>query len=107
MRFKDYAILGDDIVIAHQGVAEEYRKIMEEMGGIINIDKSLISTNGSCEFAKRFIVRNDGDRRDISPLSSACIQLAYSNLATEMFSTLGCSFEGSWLSGHGQSRWES
>lgn len=95
VKFLDYAILGDDIVIAHRGVAEEYRRVMEEMGGIINLSKSLISTSGCCEFAKRFIVNNHADRQDISPLSTACVELAHSNLSTGVFRMLGCGFNQS------------
>ncbi|KAL0391406.1 UNVERIFIED_CONTAM: putative mitochondrial protein [Sesamum latifolium] len=42
-KFWDYAILGDDIVIADKRVAEAYMRIMDEMGGVISIQKSLIS----------------------------------------------------------------
>lgn len=94
-RFEDYALLGDDIVIADVAVATEYRRIMEEMGGVINLDKSLISHNGCCEFAKRFIMDNDGLRKDVSPISLACVLLAYSNLAVSTFRTLGCGFTAS------------
>jgi hypothetical protein len=56
--FEAYALLGDDIVIAHKAVAEEYLKVMAEIGVEINISKSLISVNGSTlEFAKRTFVR--------------------------------------------------
>ncbi|KAL2225302.1 UNVERIFIED_CONTAM: putative mitochondrial protein [Sesamum indicum] len=60
-KFWDYAILGDDIVIADKRVAEAYMRIMDEMGGVISIQKSLISHNGCCEFAKRFIIDNHID----------------------------------------------
>lgn len=38
-KFTDYALLGDDIVIADQKVAEEYRKIMDYLGVEISIQK--------------------------------------------------------------------
>lgn len=62
-KFWDYAILGDDIVIADKRVAEAYMRIMDEMGGVISIQKSLISHNGCCEFAKRFIIDNHIDSK--------------------------------------------
>lgn len=94
--FQDYAILGDDIIIADQRVAERYRALMEDIGGIINIDKSLISHNGTCEFAKRFIINNHTEKRtDCSPLSSACMILSFSALSASVFSVLNCSFKDS------------
>lgn len=54
--FTDYAVLGDDIVIANKQVAEAYLKIMVgEVGVEINIFKSLTSLKAlSLEFAKRY-----------------------------------------------------
>ncbi|KAL0391322.1 UNVERIFIED_CONTAM: putative mitochondrial protein [Sesamum latifolium] len=66
-KFWDYAILGDDIVIADKRVAEAYMRIMDEMGGVISIQKSLISHNGC----------------------------SYSSLAVSTFSTIGCKFHAS------------
>jgi len=54
--FSDYAVLGDDIVIASARVADSYRTIMEDLGVEINLSKSLISSTGACEFAKRLII---------------------------------------------------
>jgi len=51
-RFKDYAILGDDIVIADRRVAEVYKRTMDEAMAVISLEKSLVSFTGSCEFAK-------------------------------------------------------
>ena len=58
-----YKRQGDDIVIADKRVAEAYMRIMDEMGGVISIQKSLISHNGCCEFAKRFIIDNHIDSK--------------------------------------------
>lgn len=55
--FRDYAILGDDIVIANGAVARSYFSLMTEIGVGIGLAKSLISRNGVLEFAKRFYVR--------------------------------------------------
>jgi hypothetical protein len=52
--YDGYAVLGDDIVISNALVAREYRTLMAELGVGIGIAKSLISHNGTLEFAKRF-----------------------------------------------------
>lgn len=66
-RFWDYAILLYEIVIADQGVAEEYQKIMKDAEVTISKEKSLISFTGAMEFAKRFIT--DWGTQDFSPVS--------------------------------------
>nr|QDH88298.1 MAG: RNA-dependent RNA polymerase [Mitovirus sp.] len=59
--FSDYALLGDDIVIANKLVADEYAKLMTALGVEIGLHKSLISVRGlALEFAKRFFL-NGGD----------------------------------------------
>jgi len=50
-----YQILGDDIVIYHDKVAEEYQRIMKELEVEISIPKSNISSN-MYEFAKRIFI---------------------------------------------------
>jgi len=56
--FGDYAILGDDVVIANTRVAKAYQEVMALIGVQIGLHKSLISLKGDAlEFAKRFIVR--------------------------------------------------
>lgn len=57
--FEDYAVLGDDIVIANPAVAKRYLSLMTEGLGVeINLGKSIVSTSGNTmEFAKRFIVK--------------------------------------------------
>jgi hypothetical protein len=93
-RFLNYAILGDDIVIGDPGVAREYSVIMEEAMGIISKEKSLVSTNGCCEFAKRFIINNHRqDRTDVSPLSIPLIKSCSGFTAAFVFKKLGCSFQ--------------
>lgn len=62
--FGRYAVLGDDVVIAHRGVAEQYLLIMAELGVGIGLAKSLISEKGVCEFAKRYYMPGDS-----SPIS--------------------------------------
>jgi hypothetical protein len=54
--FPDYALLGDDIVIADRDVAEEYRDIMSWLGVEINLSKSVVGCHAA-EFAKRHFYR--------------------------------------------------
>lgn len=49
--FKDYAVLGDDIVIYNDAVAEQYLSLMNNLGVSINLGKSVISKDFA-EFAK-------------------------------------------------------
>lgn len=65
--FADYAVLGDDVVIADEQVAEAYYQIMVgEMGVEINRTKSLVSLKAmSLEFAKRFYLNG----QEVSPRS--------------------------------------
>lgn len=63
--FEDYAVLGDDIVIGNKRVADEYLVILDLLGAPVNLSKSLVSNNGSAEFAKRFFLRY----QDASPIS--------------------------------------
>lgn len=62
--FTDYAVLGDDIVIAHREVAREYVFLMGQFGVGIGFHKSVISNNRSCEFAKRYYYKGE----EVSPL---------------------------------------
>nr|UJQ92471.1 MAG: putative RNA-dependent RNA polymerase [Mitoviridae sp.] len=64
--FPFYAVLGDDIVIRGKGVAKRYRETCETFGITIGLAKSLISSNGTFEYAKRFYYRGE----DASPLSA-------------------------------------
>lgn len=52
--FNDYIILGDDIVIKHNKVANNYIKIMTKLGVGISLNKTHVSKN-TYEFAKRWI----------------------------------------------------
>lgn len=60
-----YALLGDDIVILGKAVALEYQKLCSDLGVTIGLAKSLVSENGSFEFAKRFYFKG----QDCSPTS--------------------------------------
>lgn len=60
-----YALLGDDIVILGTAVSRQYETLCKNFGIKIGLEKSLISSNGTFEFAKRFYVRGV----DASPVS--------------------------------------
>ena len=59
----NYVVLGDDIVINHDLVAQQYRIIMSALGVNINMSKSLVSKD-MCEFAKRWVTQD----YDLTPL---------------------------------------
>lgn len=63
--FREYAVLGDDVIIAHPLVAQIYRELMLAQGVRISLHKTITSNNGSCEFAKRFLWKGI----DVSPIS--------------------------------------
>jgi hypothetical protein len=50
--FNDYIILGDDIVIKNNKVAEKYKAIMTRLGVDISLPKTHVSKD-TYEFAKR------------------------------------------------------
>uniref|UniRef100_A0AAU7YEH1 RNA-dependent RNA polymerase n=1 Tax=Exserohilum turcicum mitovirus 5 TaxID=3229029 RepID=A0AAU7YEH1_9VIRU len=67
--FNDYAILGDDVVIANDIVAHEYLLVMKSLGLSINLSKSVISSRFT-EFAKVWL----GPRElNLSPLGPGLI----------------------------------
>jgi hypothetical protein len=52
--FTEYAILGDDIVIANKAVKDQYLKILDSLGVKCGLHKSILSPQGTAlEFAKR------------------------------------------------------
>ena len=65
--FRDYALLGDDIVIANEDVAREYSGLLNKLDVSISMSKSIISSNGTVEFAKRYWT--SGLQKDLSPVS--------------------------------------
>jgi len=71
-----YAVLGDDVVIADRAVAREYLRIMKAIGVEIGLAKSLVSKDGSLEFAKRTWIRG----RDATPVSLAEMLVALRSL---------------------------
>lgn len=52
--FRLYRVLGDDLVIADEAVANSYLNLAREWDMEINLSKSVLSDNGSFEFAKQF-----------------------------------------------------
>ena len=68
--FTHYALLGDDIVINHDGVAERYVHLMESLGVGINMSKSVISSE-LAEFAKRLV----SPSFELSPIGAGNILL--------------------------------
>lgn len=71
--FDLYLVLGDDLVIADPSVAASYLQLCKEWDIGINISKSVISRNGSLEFAKRFFYKY----QDVSALSFKEMAVAF------------------------------
>ncbi|KAI3776173.1 hypothetical protein L1987_45944 [Smallanthus sonchifolius] len=65
--FTNYAVLGDDVVIADENVATRYKESLDLLQVVISKEKSLISRSCSAEFAKNFRVRDL--TVDLSPVS--------------------------------------
>jgi len=74
--FSRYAILGDDVVIADRLVAEQYARILGDLQVKISLQKSIISSSGAFEFAKRFFVKKG--RVDCSPVSIKMLSMTRS-----------------------------
>lgn len=75
--FKDYAVLGDDIVIANSSVAKAYLTLCNELGVTINLSKTLESDVGIAEFAKRLVM----GETDVSPLPAKLVSVLLQNKA--------------------------
>lgn len=76
--FRDYCIIGDDIVIADHAVAGCYQNLLKGLGMPINLSKSIVSKNGSFEFAKRSFLRGI----DVTGVSVKQLSLAGSDLSS-------------------------
>jgi hypothetical protein len=74
--FDLYAVLGDDVVIADRSVAARYLEIMKEIGVDISAAKSMVSSSGSFEFAKRTWISG----RQATPISLAELLVALCHL---------------------------
>jgi hypothetical protein len=66
--FTDYCVLGDDVVIANDIVANEYRSLLTQLGIGVSDGKCIISTE-IAEFAKRLT----GPKVDFTPLGAGLI----------------------------------
>lgn len=66
--FQDYAVLGDDVVIANHDVAKEYQYLMGAIDVPIGEHKSVYSIRGlALEFAKRFFL--NGKDASMAPIA--------------------------------------
>lgn len=54
--FRDYLVLGDDIVIANESVAKCYQDVCSELGITIGLPKSFVSNTGMFQFASQDVV---------------------------------------------------
>jgi hypothetical protein len=63
--FWNYRVLGDDVVIGGQSVAESYQVVCEALGVPISIPKSLMSKNGFFDFASQILKKTT----NYSPIS--------------------------------------
>lgn len=75
--FKDYAILGDDIVIFNNYVAKRYHDIILSLGVECNLSKSIMSPKGlGLEFAKRTFLHGENvSPAPLKELASALVSL--------------------------------
>lgn len=76
--YKNYAIVGDDVVIGDAAVAKEYLRIMKVLGVGIGLHKSLLSPSATAfEFCKKTFWLG----RDVSPIRFVELQSAFSQPA--------------------------
>ena len=75
--FREYALLGDDIVITDRAVADKYKALLDILDVSISESKSIDSKTGALEFAKQFWV--DRVQVNLTPISAKAI-LASSSL---------------------------
>jgi len=73
--FDKYAVLGDDVVIYDERTADRYLSLIRGFGVEINMSKSVISSNGTFEFAKR--IGHAGI--NLSPLGSKAMLIGIYN----------------------------
>lgn len=64
--FRDYAVLGDDVVIQSDTVSQEYLRVMTQLGVEISLPKSMVALD-HCEFAKRVFTKEGKTVSMISP----------------------------------------
>lgn len=91
--YRNYAVLGDDIIIGDKDVADQYLLILDSLGVECGIAKSLLSPKGlAFEFAKRTFYRG----KDVSPVPIKEFFAATRNLgaAVTFMKKYGLSFSG-------------
>lgn len=77
--FKQYAVLGDDIIIWNKPVADQYLKVMKLLGVEIGLAKSIISPKGiGIEFAKKTLIMG----QDVSPIPYKEQSSAHTSMAS-------------------------
>lgn len=82
-RFRDYAVLGDDVVIANSKVADAYLRFLREIGVGVGLAKSIISKRKVVlEFAKKFFVLNE--QMNMIPIKD-CLTTWISNALVKEF----------------------
>nr|UYL95344.1 MAG: RNA-dependent RNA polymerase [Tianjin Mitov tick virus 1] len=76
--FTAYAVLGDDVVIWNKPVADEYLRILKQLGVTVGLAKSIISEKGlGLEFAKKTIIKGI----DVSPIPFKELSAAHRSFA--------------------------
>ena len=76
--FRDYAVLGDDIIIWNKRVARGYIKWMRVLGVELGLAKSVLSPKGTgLEFAKRTLFHG----KDVSPVPFKEVIASYHSVA--------------------------
>jgi hypothetical protein len=89
--FKDYAILGDDMVLSGHQVARQYLRILKDLGVECNLSKSVLSARGKgLEFAKNTFI----DKQNVSPIS--IVELSESLLDATTWAGFSKKFNLSW-----------
>ncbi|KAG5571912.1 hypothetical protein H5410_061678 [Solanum commersonii] len=64
--FTRYATFGDDIIIGDEQVAKHYCELIPPLNVPFSLEKSLVSSVGALEFAKRFFVLEES--KDFFPV---------------------------------------
>lgn len=79
--YKNYAVLGDDLVLGDLEVKTEYLKILRSLGVECGLHKSIMSPNSLClEFAKRTIFKG----KDVSPIPFREVIAASTSVASAL-----------------------
>lgn len=73
--FDRYAILGDDVVIADEAVAQTYLEGLRRFDIPVSVQNTLVSNNRSFEFAKRFFTCQG--KVNLSPVSVSGLHNAH------------------------------